>query len=212
MQRIKVVALVIFFRMSVISNYSSNFFKFVPFFWASTVCRHSKSRGRLLCVKIRIPHESPTEQCCPPHRLRVSTSHGKPEKSRKVTIFGNRSRKVTEITDFCWEKEKLIKTVWTLIACEHFFAFCEMNQSYRDATWSLFSWPITKSHFFPQKVTRSHSFQKIRPKIIENPDKREKKHKKYNFVLLIDGNNINMCGRAARSKTADSKKTFAFWV
>jgi len=51
----------------------------------------------------------------------------------------------------------------------------------------------------------------MRPKIVEKPDKREKKtHKKYNFVLLIDDNDINMSERAARSKTADSKVTFAF--
>jgi len=63
----------------------------------------------------------------------------------------------------------------------------------------------------PQKVTQSHFFQKIRPKIVEKPDEREKKHtKNYNFVLLIGGNNINMSERTARSKTADSKVTFAF--
>jgi len=34
---------------------------------------------------------------------------------------------------------------------------------------------------------------------------RKNTQKKYNFVLLINGNNINMSERAARSKTADSK-------
>jgi len=69
-----------------------------------------------------------------------------------------------------------------------------------------FSQLVTKSHFSPQKVTKSHFFEKIRPKIVGKLDEREReKHKKYNSVLLINGNNINMSGRAARSKTADSK-------
>jgi len=63
-----------------------------------------------------------------------------------------------------------------------------MNQQYRDATWSLFSSKLIKSHFLSSK---SHFFQKIRPKIVENPaDKREKKHKKntissYQLMMVI---------------------------
>jgi len=34
---------------------------------------------------------------------------------------------------------------------------------------------------FPQKVSKSHFFQKIRPKIVEKPDKRERKDKKILF-------------------------------
>jgi len=88
MQRIKVVALVIFFRMSVIPNYSSNFFKFVPFFWASTVRRHSKSRGRLLCVKIRIGLEN-RSLCLQQSWLSITR---KKIKKKGGTVFAQNSR------------------------------------------------------------------------------------------------------------------------
>ena len=66
-------------------------------------------------------------------------------------------------------------------------------------------------HFFHDWSLKVTHLKKLDQKSIEKPDEREKNtQKKYNFVLLIDGNNINMNERAARTKTVDSKVTFAF--
>ena len=58
---------------------------------------------------------------------------------------------------------------------------------------------------FAQEVTKSHLLKKLNQKSQKNLIKGRKKHTKKNSVLLINGNNINMSERAARSKTADSK-------
>ena len=54
MQRTKLVALLIFFQMSLFPDFLSNFFKIVPLKQASTVCYYCKCRERLLRVYIRI--------------------------------------------------------------------------------------------------------------------------------------------------------------
>jgi len=54
MQKTKLVALSIFFQLSLFPNYWSNFFKIIPFKQASTVCRYCKCRERFLCIYTRM--------------------------------------------------------------------------------------------------------------------------------------------------------------